>query len=385
MDFIERNLYTEEQLMFGESVLEFAKKEIAPYHAQWEKDKMIDRELWRKAGELGILAPQVPEEYGGMGIDDFRFNCIIDEVLSKTGFTGPSLGFSVHTDIVVPYIIHYGSEEVKQKWLPQVVTGDAVCAIGMTEPGAGSDLKALRTTAEDKGDHYLLNGSKTFITNGYLADIVVVAAKTDPEKGAKGISLLLVDAHSEGFRKGKPFEKVGMHAQDTCELFFDDVKVPKGNLLGAEGQGFVYMMTELPQERLVVGIGGLAAAQGALEETIRYVKERKAFGKTVSQFQNTRYVLAELATEVAMGWAFLDRCIELHNQKKLDSATASMIKFRLTDLQGQVIDKCVQLHGGYGYMWEYYVARAWADARAQRIYAGSNEIMKELISRKILK
>ena len=371
--------------MFGDAVLEFAKQEIAPHHAQWEKDKMVSPELWRKAGELGILALQVPEEYGGLGIKDFRFNAIIDEVLSKTGFTGPSLGFSVHSDIVVPYIIHYASEEIKQRLLPKAVSGEAIGAIGMTEPGAGSDLKGLRTTAEDKGDHWLINGSKTFITNGYLSNFVVVAAKTNPSQGAKGISLFLVEDGTDGFRKGVPFEKIGMHAQDTCELFFDDVKVPKGNLIGGLNQGFIHMMTELPQERLVVGIGGLAAAQGALEETIRYVKERKAFGKSISDFQNTRFKLAEAASQVAMAWSFLDRCIELHNAKELDSARASMVKYLLTELQGTVIDTCVQLHGGYGYMWEYYVARAYADARAQRIYAGSNEIMKELIAREILK
>lgn len=371
--------------MFGDAVLEFAKQEIAPYHAQWEKDKMVSRELWLKAGELGILAPQVPEEYGGLGSTDFRFNAVIDEVLSKTGFSGPALGFSVHSDIVVPYIIHYATDEVKARILPKAVSGEAIGAIGMTEPGAGSDLKGLRSTAEDKGGHYLLNGSKTFITNGYLSDFVVVAAKTDPSKGAKGISLFLVEAGMEGFRKGVPFEKVGMHAQDTCELFFDDVKVPKENLIGGLNQGFIHMMTELPQERLVVGIGGLAAAQGALEQTIAYVKERKAFGKSVSQFQNTRFKLAEAASKVAMGWTFVDRCIELHNEKRLDSARASMVKYLLTDLQCDVIDECLQLHGGYGYIWEYFVARAYADARAQRIYAGSNEIMKELIAREILK
>jgi acyl-CoA dehydrogenase len=255
----------------------------------------------------------------------------------------------------------------------------------MTEPGAGSDLQGMRTSAVDMGDHYVVNGSKTFITNGYVADVSVVAVKTDPTKGAKGISLMVMEAGWEGFSKGKPFEKVGMHAQDTCELFFDNVKVPKGNLLGEEGKGFSYLMTELPQERLVVAIGALGATEGALAQTLRYVRERKAFGKEIAEFQNTRYKIAELATEVQMARIFLDRLIELHCKGELDSATASMAKFRLTDLQCQVIDECVQLHGGYGYMWEFFVARAWADARAQRIYAGTNEIMKELIARKILK
>jgi len=255
----------------------------------------------------------------------------------------------------------------------------------MTEPGAGSDLQNIRTTAVDKGDHYLVNGSKTFITNGYLSDIAVVAVKTDPSKGAKGTSLLLMEASAKGFSKGKPFEKIGLHAQDTCELFFENVEVPKENLIGKEGEGFKYMMIELPQERLLVALSAIAAAEGTLAATLQYTKDRAAFGKPISEFQNTRFKLAELATEITIGRTFADRCVELHSEKKLDSATASMAKYWLTDLQSKVADECLQLHGGYGYIWEYQVARAWADARVQRIYAGTNEIMKEMIARNMLK
>jgi len=266
-----------------------------------------------------------------------------------------------------------------------MVTGEAISAVAMTEPGTGSDLQNIRTTATDQGDHYLVNGSKTFITNGYLCDIVVVAVKTDPNAGAKGTSLLLIEANREGFSKGAPFHKVGLHSQDTCELFFDNVKVPKENLLGREGEGFVYLMTQLVQERLIVALGAIAAAEGTLQITINYVKQRHAFGKAVADFQNTKFKIAEMASEIEMGRVFADRCTELHNEKKLDATTASMAKYLLSDLQCKVADECVQLHGGYGYIWEYDVARAWADARVQRIYAGTNEIMKEIISRKYLK
>lgn len=385
METLPRWIFEQEHEEFRAVVADYVAKEIVPNHPQWEKDKMVSKEAWRKMGEMGFLCPQASEEFGGLGIQDWRYNVVISEELSVSGCTGASLGFSLHNDIVAPYILHYGSDEIKKKYLPGIISGETPLSIAMTEPGAGSDLQGMRSTAVDMGDHYLVNGSKTFITNGYVAELSVVAVKTDPNLGAKGISLLLIDNNSEGFSKGKPFEKAGMHAQDTCELFFDNVKVPKENLLGQAGKGFAYLMTELPQERLVVAIGALGAAEGALEHTLRYVKERYAFGKQIAEFQNTRYKIAELATEVQMARIFLDRLIELHCKGELDSATASMAKFRLTDLQCSVIDECVQLHGGYGYMWEFFVARAWADARAQRIYAGTNEIMKELISRKILK
>ncbi|MDA0380359.1 MAG: acyl-CoA dehydrogenase family protein [Bacteroidetes bacterium] len=381
---IKRNIYTEEHEIFRQSVRDFVAKEITPFNEQWEKNKMVSRESWQNLGEAGFLCMQAPEEYGGLGITDFKYNTIFAEELGLTGCAGPAVGYPLHNDIVFPYIHHYGQEALLEKVVPGCVSGEIILAIAMTEPGAGSDLQGMRSTAEDKGDHYLLNGSKTFITNGYLSDGVVVAAKTDPSKGAKGISLFYVDAHSEGFSKGKPFEKVGLHAQDTCELFFENVKVPKENLLGEEGKGFTYLMTELAQERLIVAIGAIAQAENALQKTIAYVKERSAFGTTVDKFQNTRFKIAEMATEVQVGRVFLDRCVELHCAGNLDQETASMAKYWLTDLQYKIAEEGLQLHGGYGYIWEYDIARAWADSRVQRIYAGTNEIMKELIARGVL-
>ena len=381
---IKRNIYTEEHEIFRQSVRDFVAKEITPFNEQWEKNKMVSRESWEKLGEAGFLCMQAPEEYGGLGITDFKYNTIFAEELGLTGCAGPAVGYPLHNDIVFPYIHHYGQEALLEKVVPGCVSGEIILAIAMTEPGAGSDLQGMRSTAEDKGDHYLLNGSKTFITNGYLSDGVVVAAKTDPSKGAKGISLFYVDAHSEGFSKGKPFEKVGLHAQDTCELFFENVKVPKENLLGEEGKGFTYLMTELAQERLIVAIGAIAQAENALQKTIAYVKQRSAFGTTVDKFQNTRFKIAEMATEVQVGRVFLDRCVELHCAGNLDQETASMAKYWLTDLQYKIAEEGLQLHGGYGYIWEYDIARAWADSRVQRIYAGTNEIMKELIARGVL-
>ncbi|MCU0445355.1 MAG: acyl-CoA dehydrogenase family protein [Microscillaceae bacterium] len=383
-EMLPRTLYTEEHRLFQESLRDFLAKEITPFNEEWEKNKMVSRESWRKLGEAGFLAMQVPAEYGGLGIDDFRYNMIFTEELGHTGCAGPAVGYPLHSDIVLPYILHYGNETVKHKYLPKMVSGEMIGAIALTEPGAGSDLQGMRTFAEDKGDYYLVNGSKTFITNGYLSNVVVVAVKTDPKLGAKGTSMLVIDDTMPGFTKGKPFQKVGLHAQDTCELFFDNVKVPKENLLGQEGKGFGYMMTELAQERLIVAQSAISLAEAYLEATIKYVKERSAFGKKVAEFQNTKYKLAELATEVAMGRVFMDKCVELHNEQKCDSATASMAKYKLTEIQCKVADECVQLHGGYGYMWDFMVARGYADARVQRIYAGTNEIMKELISRKIL-
>ena len=382
---MERTIYNDEQKLFAQSVKDFVAKEIAPFNAKWEKDQMVSRESWLKCGEAGYLCMQVAEEYGGLGIADFRYNAIFTEELARAGMAAPAVGYPLHSDIVAPYIEHYGTEAAKKKWLPKMVSGEAIGAIAMTEPGAGSDLQNIKTTAVDKGDYYLVNGSKTFITNGYLSDVAVVAVKTDPSKGAKGTSLLIIDCASKGFSKGKPFEKIGLHAQDTCELFFENVEVPKENLLGKEGEGFKYMMIELSQERLVVGLSAIGAAEGSLARTVQYTKERMAFGKPVSEFQNTRFKLAEVATKVTIGRNFADTCVALHAEKKLDQATASMAKYWLTDLQGEVADECLQLHGGYGYIWEYAIARAWADARVQRIYAGTNEIMKELIARNVLK
>ncbi len=378
---IPRTIFESEHEMFRDSVRKFLEKEAAPFHAEWEKEGQIDRELWRKAGEQGFLCPTVKEEYGGVGVD-FRYNAIVVEEVARQGLTG--IGFGLHSDIVAPYIQNYGTEAQKQKYLPQMVSGDMVSAIAMSEPAAGSDLQGVKTSAVLDGDEYIINGSKTFITNGQHADLVVVVCKTDPAAGAKGTSLILVEADTPGFSKGSNLEKVGMKAQDTSELFFQDVRVPKENLLGQEGMGFVYLMQELPQERLSVGLMAVANAEAALEWTTTYIKERKAFGKPVAEFQNTRFKMAEMNTEVTIARTFIDRCLELHIEGKLDVTAAAQLKYWTTDLQCKVMDECLQLHGGYGYMLEYPIARAWADARVQRIYAGTNEIMKEIIARAIL-
>lgn len=379
-----RTIFNEEHELFRQSVRDFIAKEIIPNNADWEKNKMVSRESWKKLGDNGFLCLQASEAHGGMGIQDFRFNAIFIEELGLSGCSGPAIGYPLHSDIVFPYIQHYGTEAAKSKYIPGMVSGDLIGAIAMTEPGAGSDLQAIRSTAEDKGDHYLVNGSKTFITNGFLCDIAVVAAKTDPSKGAKGISLFILDKDMEGFSKGVPFEKVGLHAQDTCELFFEDVKVPKENLLGKVGEGFKYLMTELAQERLIVALAAVALAESTFLSTIEYVKNRAAFGKMVSDFQNTHFKLAEMGAKLEQGRIYVDQLVMLHNDKKVDGAMASSAKYLMSELQCNVSDECVQLHGGYGYMWDYGVARAFADARVQRIYAGTNEIMKELIARKIL-
>ncbi len=378
---IPRTVYEPEHEMFRDSVRRFLEKEAVPFHGEWEKAGQIDRALWRKAGEQGFLCPTVPEAFGGVGAD-FRYNAIVDEEIARLGLTG--IGFGLHSDIVAPYLIHHGSEYLKNKYLPGMVSGEIVTAIAMTEPAAGSDLQGVKTTAIPDGDEYLINGSKTFITNGQLADMVIVVCKTDPAEGASGTSLFVVDAGIKGFSKGKNLEKIGMKAQDTSELFFQDVRVPKENLLGNVGMGFAYLMEELPQERLSVGINAVANAEAALEWTTEYVREREAFGKPLAKLQNTRFKLAELATEVSVARTFLDRCLQLHIEGKLDVPTAAQVKLWCTDMQCRVLDECLQLHGGYGYMWEYPIARAWADARVQRIYAGTNEIMKEIIARSLV-
>ncbi|RAU46978.1 MULTISPECIES: acyl-CoA dehydrogenase family protein [unclassified Pseudomonas] len=375
-----RPLFSPEHELFRDSVRKFLEQQAAPFHAQWEKQGHVERSLWNRAGEQGMLCSHLPEEYGGMAAD-FLYTTVVIEEIYRLGLTG--IGFSLHSDIVAPYILHYGDEALKRKYLPRMVSGELVSAIAMTEPGAGSDLQGVKTTAVLQGDEYVINGSKTFITNGFLADLVIVVAKTDPKAGAKGTSLFLVEAGTPGFEKGKRLEKVGMKAQDTSELFFQDVRVPKENLLGQAGMGFAYLMQELPQERLTVAIGAIASAEAALQWTLDYTRERKAFGQAIADFQNTRFKLAEIATEVQIGRVFIDRCLALHLEGKLDVPTAAMAKYWATDLQCKVLDECVQLHGGYGFMWEYPIARAWADARVQRIYAGTNEIMKEIIARSL--
>ncbi len=377
---IPRSVYNQEHDMFRDAVRKFMQREVAPYHDEWEKQGHISREAWKKAGDAGILCTHLPEEYGGSNVD-FRYSAIAIEEQSYVFASGP--GFSLHSDIVAPYILHYGSEQQKQHWLPKMAAGDVITAIAMTEPGAGSDLAGVRTTAIKDGDDYIINGSKTFITNGQLADLVIVVAKTDTSAGAKGVSLFLVEGDRAGFQRGQNLDKVGMKAQDTSELFFDNVRVPQTNLLGQENAGFIYLMQELPQERLSVAIVAVAAARACYDATLDYVKERKAFGKPIAALQNTRFKLAEILTELEVTQTYVDRCLELHCQGQLSVEAAASVKLWATEAQCRIIDECVQLHGGYGYMWEYPVARAYADARVQRIYAGTSEIMKEIISRSL--
>ncbi|MES2118108.1 MAG: acyl-CoA dehydrogenase family protein [Pseudomonadota bacterium] len=377
---IPRTLYNQEHEMFRDAARRFIEGEIVPHHARWEEQGHVDREVWNKAGESGLLCTSMPEQYGGAGVD-ILYSAVYMEEQARVGATG--VGFFLHSEIVAPYILHHGSDYLKSTYLPKMATGEMVGAIAMTEPGAGSDLQGIKTTAVRDGDDYVINGSKTFITNGWLSDLVIVVAKTDPAAGSKGISLFVVDTTMPGFSKGKRLHKMGMSAQDTSELFFDNVRVPARNLLGEEGRGFYYLMKELPWERLQIAVTGIAAAQAALDWTIAYTKERKAFGKSIGDFQTVAHKLAEMKTEIAVGQVFVDRCLELMAAGKLDAETASMAKYNISDLQFSVMDRCVQLFGGYGYMHEYPIARAWADARVQRIYGGTNEIMKELISRTI--
>ena len=371
---------TEQHEAFRDQVRRFVAREITPHHEAWEKAGEVDRALWRKAGAAGLLCCGVPEDYGGPG-GDFSFAAVVIEELARANASGP--GFAAHSDIVAPYLLHHGSEEQKREWLPKLASGEAVGAIAMTEPGTGSDLQGVRTTAIADGNHLVVNGAKTFITNGQQADLVIVVAKTDPDAGAHGTSLVLVEREREGFARGRNLEKIGLKAQDTSELFFDQVRVPRTNLLGEEGKGFEYLMSELPQERLIIALGAVAHAEAGLGWTLAYVKERRAFGKAIADFQNTRFRLAEAKTEIAVGRAFVDQCLARHMAGGLDATTAAMAKLWCTEMECRVLDACLQLHGGYGYMWEYPIARAWADARVARIYGGTNEIMRELIGRSL--
>jgi alkylation response protein AidB-like acyl-CoA dehydrogenase len=379
---IERTLFTPEHEAFRDSFRRFVDKEIAPFHEAWEEQGYVDRAVWDKAGENGFLCATLPEQYGGAGADKL-YSVIQMEELARGGYTGP--GYGLHSEIVAPYILHYGTGEQKQRWLAKLASGEMVGAIAMSEPAAGSDLQGIKSTAIKQADgSYLLNGSKTFITNGWHADLVIVVAKTDPAAGAKGTSLLVVERGMKGFEKGKRLKKLGLKAQDTSELFFDNVRVPADNLLGGaafENKGFICLMEQLPWERMQIAVTAVAAAQAAIDWTVQYTKDRKVFGQPVAAYQNTRYTLAELQTEVQVARVFVDKCLELVCAGKLDTATASMAKYWTTDLQCKVMDECLQLHGGYGYMWEYPITRAYADARVQRIYGGTNEIMKEVITR----
>lgn len=371
--------FTAEHDDFRAMVADFVDNEVAPQHEKWEKEKMVPREVWEKAGSLGMICPNFPEQYGGSGTD-FLYNVIVIEELARVGASG--LFLSLHGDVIAPYILHYASEEQKQAWLPDAIAGKKILAIAMTEPDAGSDLAGIQSTAIDKGDYYLLNGSKTFISNGYLADLVVTVVKTDTEKGMNGISLLMVERGMEGFERGRKLEKIGLHAQDTAELFFTDVKVPKKNLIGKEGHGFRYLMSELATERLVLAVSNMRTAEAVLDMTIDYVKTRKVFGKSVGKFQNTQFALADMHTEQCAARAFLDQVIMEYMAGKKVTVEASQVKLLCSEMLKNHVDRCLQFFGGYGYMTEYPIARAYLDARVQTIYAGTSEIMREIIAGK---
>jgi acyl-CoA dehydrogenase len=380
---LERDIYaSEEHKMMQKMIQDFIRNEIIEHIDDWEKNGMVSRDIWERAGALGLLCMDMPEQYGGTGLD-FSFSALFIEELAKQGINGP--GFSLHSDIIAPYLLKYGTESQKNKYLPIMATGKMITSLGMTEPNCGSDLKAIKTTAVDKGDYYLVNGQKTFITNGYMSDMSIVAVKTNSGTEKEGVSLLIMESTSKGFEKGIPFKKIGMKAQDTCELFFDNVKVPKENLLGEEGLGFKIMMTELARERLTVALNAIGGAQGAIEKTIEYTSTRTAFKQPIANFQNTQFKLAECATQLQIHQAFLDRCTLLLANHELTAESASIAKYSATEMHSKVVDECLQLFGGYGYMWDYPIARMYADNRVARIYAGTNEIMKLLIARGLYK
>ncbi len=376
-----RAIFDDEHEAFRDAVGTFLDKEIVPRHEQWEADGVVDRDAWTKAGAQGLLALQLDEEYGGGGTDDFRYNVVVNEEMTRRGVYGAA--YPLFNDMIVPYLRAAATDEQKQRWFPGLCAGELIAAIAMTEPGAGSDLQGIRTTATDQGDHYLLNGQKTFISNGILADLVVVVARTDPDAGHQGISLLVVERGMEGFERGRNLDKIGQHAQDTAELFFTDVRVPKANLLGEEGSGFPQLMTNLSQERLSIAVSAATACERILEVTLAYAKDRTAFGRPIGRFQHNRFVLAEMATDAHIARVFIDDCIARHLRGELDTSTASMAKWWTTELQKKVVDQGVQMHGGYGYMREYPIARAYVNSRVQTIYGGTTEIQKEIIGRSL--
>jgi len=375
---MKRTLFSHEHEDFRDTVAAFVASELVPYHAEWEKQQRVPREVWRKAGAAGLLCPDLPEDYGGYGAD-WLYNVVIIEELAKEGMSGP--GFMVHSEMVAPYIKAWGSEEIKREWLPRMVTGEAIGAIAMTEPGAGSDLKELRTRAERIGDHYVVNGQKTYISNGQNCDFILLACKTDPAAGARGVSILFVEADTPGFERGRNLEKIGLKAQDTSELFFSDMRVPVANRLGEEGGGFTMLMTKLAQERLTQAIRSACVCEAAIDWTVSYTRERKAFGGTIADFQNTQFVLAQLAAETTCARVFTDQCIADHLVGELGAVDAAKVKLVVTDLHNKVVNECLQFFGGYGYMLEYPIARAFIDARITRIAGGAAEVMKQIIGR----
>jgi alkylation response protein AidB-like acyl-CoA dehydrogenase len=380
---MKRTIFEDDHRDFRESARRFVAEEIAPNDAGWEREGIVSRDLFRRAGEMGMLAFEVGEGHGGAGVEDFRLNQVLNEEICEGNVVGSGLGLILHNDVCVPYFDRYCSDEQRDRWLPGIVAGELITAIAMTEPGTGSDLAAIATTAVRDGDEYVLNGSKTFITNGINSDLVVVAAKTDPTAKHRGLSLLVVEAGMDGFERGRNLEKLGTHAQDTAELFFNEVRVPAANLLGEEGSGFLYLVSNLGRERLSIAVSAVASSRQALAETVEYVKERTAFGKPIGSLQATRFSLAELSTEVELATVFVDRCVEALNAGELSDDDAARAKWWCSELQGRVVDRCLQLHGGYGYMLEYPIARAYADARVTRIYGGTTEIMKEIVGRSL--
>ena len=378
-----RALFSEEQDSYRESFRRFLAEQACPHYAEWERAGIVPRELYAKAAALGFAGMAIPERYGGAGIDDFRFNVVIGEEAALAQVGGLALGLTLHNDVCLPYLLSYANDEQRERWLPAIARGELILAIAMTEPGTGSDLAGIKTTAIRSGEHYVVNGAKTFITNGINADLIIVAVKTDPQERHRGVSLLLVERGMEGFERGRNLEKIGQHSQDTAELFFDSVAVPAANLLGEEGAGFGYLMSNLAQERVSIAIGALGAARAGLATTLEYVRGREAFGKPIGSFQNTRFQLAECHAEIEVARAYLDRCIEALGIRELTAEDAAIAKWWCTEVQGRVLDRCVQMHGGYGYMAEYPVARLWADARATRIFGGTNEIMREIIGRSL--
>ncbi len=379
LDMTHRKVFDDDLNMFRDQVRKFFEQDLIPNLDRWEAEGIVDRQFWLACGEAGILCPQVPAEYGGLGLD-YRYNTVVDEEIN---YAGSSAGITLQSDIVVDYIVNYGSEEQKQRWLPRMVAGEAIGAIAMTEPGAGSDLQGIRTTAVRDGNHYVISGSKTYITNGQNADFVLVVAKTDPNARSKGISLIIVETDRAGFKRGRNLDKIGQHSADTSELFFEEVRVPITNCLGEENRGFIYLMTQLPQERLQIAIGAQAGAQRAFDEAVKFTKDRKAFGQAIFDFQNTRFTLGALKAKLQVGWAHIDWCLARHVDKQLTADEASAAKLFHTELQWECCDTALQLHGGAGYMNEYPIARLWRDARVQRIYGGTSEIMKEVVARSI--
>jgi alkylation response protein AidB-like acyl-CoA dehydrogenase len=380
-EVMRRTIFTDDHELFRSSFRQFVDKEIVPHHEQWERDGIVPRELFEAAGSAGFLGMDVPEADGGGGVTDFRYNLIVGEEVQRSGTGGAGLGLTLHNDICLPYFLALATDEQRRRWLPKMVSGELITALAMTEPGIGSDLASMGTTAVRDGDHYVVNGSKTFITNGINADLVITAVKTDPSQRHRGMSLVVLERGMDGFVRGRNLDKVGLHSQDTAELFFTDVEVPVANLLGSEGQGFVHLVHNLPQERLSIAAAGVAAAEAALGWTLEYVTERTAFGQPVGSFQNSRFRLAEMRTEVDIAQVFVDRCVEALNAGELTAEEAAEAKWWCTELQKRVVDTCVQLHGGYGYMLEYPIARAYTDARITTIYGGTTEIMKEIIGR----